>query len=351
MPNAVVDLFCGVGGLTHGLQLAGLNVVAGVDIESSCKYAYEANNNAVFINEDITKLKKESIAKYFPGNSVKILVGCAPCQPFSRYSSRYRKNGHCDEKWRLLFYFQKIVKEILPDIISMENVPNLCREKIFIDFLHELEKLKYHCYWRIVNCQEYGVPQKRKRLVMLASRYGQIELVPPMYDSEHYRTVRMAIAELPQINDGEKLSSDVLHCASKLSELNKKRIQQSVPGGTWRDWDEYLLLNCHKKNTGKTFPSVYGRMKWDEPSPTITTQFYGYGNGRFGHPEQDRALSLREGALLQSFPLEYKFVENGCHIINKHKLAIQIGNAVPVELGRAIGISIINHLNEYNIKL
>ena len=134
-----------------------------------------------------------------------------------------------------------------------------------------------------------------------------------------------------------------------MSEINKKRIQQSVPGGTWRDWDEELILKCHKKNSGKTYPSVYGRMKWDEPSPTITTQFYGYGNGRFGHPEQDRALTLREGAILQSFPRDYIFSDNE-HEINKHDLAIQIGNAVPVELGRAIGISIIQHLNDHNIE-
>lgn len=349
MPIAVVDLFCGVGGLTHGLQQAGLNVVAGVDIEASCQFAYETNNNSIFINEDVTNLRSNTILDYYPDDSIKILVGCAPCQPFSRYSSRYRKNGHCDEKWRLLYYFQEIAKEILPDIISIENVPNLSNEKIFNDFLDELEKLNYHCDWKIVNCPEYGVPQRRKRLVMLASRYGNIELIPPLYGSDQYRTVRMAIADLPHIEDGEICDSDPLHRASKLSEINKKRIQQSVPGGTWRDWDEELILKCHKKNSGKTYPSVYGRMKWDEPSPTITTQFYGYGNGRFGHPEQDRALTLREGAILQSFPRDYIFSDNE-HEINKHDLAIQIGNAVPVELGRAIGISIIQHLNDHNIE-
>lgn len=349
MPNAVVDLFCGVGGLTHGLQLAGLNVVAGVDIEPSCQFAYEANNNSVFINKDVTKIDANTISNFYPHDSVKILVGCAPCQPFSTYSSRYRKNGHSDEKWRLLYYFQEIAKKTLPDIISIENVPNLSKEKIFNELLDELKKLNYHCSWKIANCPDYGVPQKRKRLVMLASRYGKIELISPLYKSDQYRTVRMVISDLPHIRDGEICATDSLHRASKLSEINKKRIRQSVPGGTWRDWDEDLVLKCHKKNTGKTYPSVYGRMKWDEPSPTITTQFYGYGNGRFGHPEQDRALSLREGAILQSFPREYVFSDNE-HEINKHDLAIQIGNAVPVELGRAIGISIINHLNEHNVE-
>lgn len=349
MPNAVVDLFCGVGGLTHGLQRAGLNVVVGIDIESSCQFAYEANNKAKFVNEDITKISTKTIANYYPDNAVKILVGCAPCQPFSRYSSRYRKNGHSDEKWKLLYYFQKIAEYIQPDIISIENVPNLCHETVFKDFLEELKKLNYYYEYKVVNCQDYGVPQKRKRLVMLASRYGEISLIPPIYHNGNFKTVRMAISKLPPIKDGEICAVDPLHRASKLSALNRKRIKQSIPGGTWRDWDDDLVLECHKKKSGKTYPSVYGRMKWDEPSPTITTQFYGYGNGRFGHPEQNRALSLREGAILQSFPENYVFCDDN-HNVNKHDLAMQIGNAVPVALGEAIGVSIVRHLNEYKIE-
>ena len=132
-----------------------------------------------------------------------------------------------------------------------------------------------------------------------------------------------------------------------MSAINLKRIRQSVPGGTWRDWDDKLKLKCHKKDSGKTYGSVYGRMRWDEPSPTITTQFYGYGNGRFGHPEQDRALSLREGAILQSFPNDYVFVDNE-HQFKLRDIGIHIGNAVPVELGRAIGLSIKEHLKEFD---
>jgi DNA (cytosine-5)-methyltransferase 1 len=139
-----------------------------------------------------------------------------------------------------------------------------------------------------------------------------------------------------------------MHQSSKLSETNLRRIRQSTPGGTWRDWTSDLQLTCHQKDTGRSYPSVYGRMYWDEPSPTITTQFYGLGNGRFGHPEQDRALSLREGAILQSFPPDYAFVQDAQHFKIK-KLGIQIGNAVPVELGRAIGQSILQHLQEVNL--
>ena len=179
----------------------------------------------------------------------------------------------------------------------------------------------------------------------MASHLGEIKLIPPLYDSEHYPTVRQAIGNLSALKDGEQDANDLLHRACRLSSTNLKRIRQSTPGGTWRDWDEELQLECHKKESGKTYPSVYGRMSWDEPSPTITTQFYGYGNGRFGHPEQDRALSLREGAILQSFPPDYVFIDSD-HPSNRREIGIHIGNAVPVELGRAIGISIQQHLQE-----
>lgn len=348
MPNSVVDLFCGIGGLTHGLQRAGLNVAAGIDIEESCRFAYERNNAAIFINEDVSALSSDVVRAFFPHNEVSILVGCAPCQPFSKYSTRYRKNGRTGNKWKLLNSFLNLTTDILPNVLSIENVPNLQHEAIFSDLIGTLERLEYHVNWQIVNCPDYGVPQNRKRLVMLASRYGNISLIDPICTKEQYITVQMAIGDLPPILDGEICATDPLHTASKLSPINKRRIRQSVPGGTWRDWDDDLLLTCHKKDTGKTYPSVYGRMEWDKPSPTITTQFYGYGNGRFGHPEQDRALSLREGAILQSFPVDYTFYDEG-NALTKRELAIQIGNAVPVALGEAIGISIINHLRENNI--
>lgn len=348
MPVVAIDLFCGVGGLTHGLQLAGVPVVAGIDIEKTCKFAYEKNNNAKFILEDITKICSSELNEYYPKDSIKVLVGCAPCQPFSNYTLRYNKNGKKDNKWRLLYYFLNLVRDILPEVISMENVPQLTKEKVFIDFIAKLEELGYYYSWQIVDCASYGVPQSRKRLVLLASKLGKINLIPPKYDKEHYLTVRDAIGELPYLEDGGIDKIDALHCASKLSSKNKLRIRQSVPGGTWKDWDDNLKLVCHKKNSGESYGSVYGRMEWDKPSPTITTQYYGYGNGRFGHPEQDRALSMREGALLQSFPPDYQFIDPE-HRINKRKLGMHIGNAVPVELGRAIGISILTHLHSMEV--
>jgi len=345
MNIVAVDLFCGIGGLTHGLTLAGIPVVAGFDIDESCRFSYEENNDAEFICKDIAQVNRFDLEKYYPENNVRILVGCAPCQPFSRYSGRYRKNGHTDEKWALLYSFESLIKDCEPEIVSMENVPGLMQEQVFNDFRNSLLSLGYSIDVNVVDCASYGVPQSRKRLVLLASRLGSISLIPPTYDKKSYLTVRDFIGNLPPIQDGETYVTDPLHTASKLSPINKERIRQSKQGGTWRDWDENLKLICHKKESGLSYASVYGRMEWDKPSPTITTQFFGYGNGRFGHPEQDRAISLREGAILQSFPPDYIFYDP-CNTTSRREIAAHIGNAVPVMLGQAIGISIKKHLEE-----
>jgi DNA (cytosine-5)-methyltransferase 1 len=345
MKCAAVDLFCGIGGLTKGLSLSGVNVVAGIDIDEKCKFAYEKNNNSTFIHKDVDELTSEHVLSLFPKNCIKILLGCAPCQPFSKYTKRYRKEGHTDEKWRLLYSFARIIKETKPHIVSMENVPEISKESVFQDFLKSLTKANYNFNWQVVYGPDYGVPQNRKRLVLLASNLDRIALIPPLYTPDKYPTVRQSIGNLPPLKAGEKDEYDPLHNACCLSKINIKRIEQSTPGGTWRDWEESLKLKCHKKNSGKSYPSVYGRMCWDQPSPTITTQFYGYGNGRFGHPEQNRAITLREGAILQSFPPDYIFVEPNFQL-TRREIGTHIGNAVPVELGRAIGISIQRHLQK-----
>lgn len=350
MPCSVVDLFCGVGGLTKGLELAGLNVIAGVDINETCKFAYEANNRSRFIAGDVTSIAIGKIERLYPEDNLRVLVGCAPCQPFSKYTQRYRKEGHRDDKWRLLYSFSDIIRQIRPQIVSMENVPELVKEQVFQDFIDALRNEQYHCSWQIAYCPDYGVPQKRKRLVLLASLLGDIKLIDPLYDKNNYNTVRDAIGTLPRLGNGEINKADPMHRATKLSDKNIVRISQSVQGGTWRDWDESLILECHKRDTGKSYGAVYGRMSWDEPSPTITTLFYGYGNGRFGHPEQDRAISYREGAILQSFPPDYKFIPEDKEGFSLRELGIHIGNAVPVELGRAIGLSIKQHLRDMGVE-
>lgn len=348
MPSVAIDLFCGIGGLTHGLQLSGISVHAGFDIDESCRYAYEANNDAEFVAADVANLRADDLMAFYPEGTTKILVGCAPCQPFSKYTQRYRKDGHTGSKWRLLDSFARLIHEIRPEIVSMENVPELATQSVFHDFVRTLENEHYYVSWQVVYCPDYGVSQGRKRLVLLASLLGDIHLIPPLYAPENYLTVRDVIGNLPPILAGQADANDPLHCASRLSAINLVRIQNSIPGGTWRDWDEELQLDCHKKASGSTYPAVYGRMCWDEPAPTITTQFYGYGNGRFGHPEQNRALSIREGAMLQSFPADYEFVAPGERVI-KRELGIHIGNAVPVNLGMAIGMSIQNHALEVGI--
>jgi len=359
MQYAVVDLFCGIGGLTHGLIKAGLNVVAGLDIDSTCRYAYETNNKpAKFIEADITDYSSDELAKFYPEDSIKILVGCAPCQPFSKYTKRYRKeekekgrqgdSWQKDNKWKLLNSFADKVEKIKPDIISMENVPELEKEEIFKEFKEKLEKLEYSINYSIVYCPDYGIPQIRKRLVLLASRFGKIELIKPSYTPENYRTVQQVIGELPKLESGQIYLKDPLHYCTKLSKKNILRIKNSHQGGTWHEWDDSLKLKCHKKKSGKSYGAVYGRMSWNKPSPTITTQFYGYGNGRFGHPDQDRAISLREGAILQSFPPEYAIIEPNKAYSTK-MIGTHIGNAVPVELGRAIGKSILKHIKEEKI--
>lgn len=341
----VIDLFCGIGGLSYGLKKEGFNIVAGIDLDSSCKYAYETNIQAEFLHRDIKEVNGKELIKKYWKNKKRILVGCAPCQPFSSHSNKVRDIEKSD-KWNLLNEFSRLVKEINPEVISMENVPNLVNKPIFKEFVASLNKLGFYVSFSIVYCPDYGIPQKRRRLVLLASKYGDITLIKKTHTRDQYNTVREVIERLPKINNGEVCNSDKLHRASSLSPINYKRILSSKPNGSWRDWNDELLSECHKRETGKTYTSVYGRMSWDEPSPTITTQFFSYGTGRFGHPEQNRALSLREGALLQTFPEKYKFYEKEDDISIK-KIATHIGNAVPVDLGVVVGKSIKKHLKKY----
>ncbi len=343
---AVVDLFCGAGGLTHGFVKEKFNVIAGIDFDVSCKYAYEKNNSSLFIHSDLTKYPPEKIAELYPKGSIKILTGCAPCQAFSTYTQAHKKN----DKWKLLYSFGEIIQAIQPAIISMENVPNLLRYekgKVFHDFLNVLSANDYIVSFSIINAQDYGVPQRRNRLILFASKFGKIKIVSKTHTGKRIKTVKQAIGHLPKIKAGEYCKNDILHRARKLSPLNVRRIKATAQGGGWKQWNDKLVLDCHKKESGKSYGSVYGRMSWNKVSPTLTTQCTGYGNGRFGHPVQNRAISLREAAILQSFPDNYDFIELNDEfkpsIIEKH-----IGNAVPVRLGRIIAKSIKKHLANYD---
>lgn len=339
----VVDIFCGVGGLTHGFQQAKLKVLAGIDSDQTCRYAYEKNNRTNFFHIDIRELKYATVLGFFSSESIKILAGCAPCQPFSRHTLKYKFDKK-DSRWNLLNYFKDIVSQVIPDIVTIENVPKLSKESIFSKFVSDLDKQGYNIWWDNIRCAQYGIPQLRTRLVLLASKFGVISLIKPTHECNQYIKVQDVIADLPPIKAGEVDNNDSLHKAAGLTELNLKRIRQSVPGGSWKDWDKELRLQCHNKKSGRSYVSIYGRMSWGEPAPTITTQFYNIGTGRFGHPEQDRALSLREAALLQTFPKDYQFYDPK-KPLPLSVTARHIGNAVPVRLGYIIGKSIVEHLN------
>lgn len=338
-----VDLFCGVGGLTHGLIRGGVKVVAGVDVDPLCKFPYEANNSAVFIQRGVETLAGADLLPLWPKKSVTMLAGCAPCQPFSTYSRSSRK-VRADEKWTLALEFARLINETKPAIVTMENVPQLIDHGVFSHFRKSLSG--YSMWHGVVECEKYGIPQTRKRLVLLASRFGPISFPKPSIDESSAPTVRSVISGLPKLKAGEYDPSDYLHWACKLSSLNLKRIRASKPGGTWRDWDESLLSECHKKESGETYPSVYGRMEWDKPSPTITTQCFGYGNGRFGHPEQNRAITLREAAILQTFPRTYKFLPKK-ELPTFAGMGRLIGNAVPVRLGEVIAQTVVAHVAKF----
>jgi len=339
-----VDLFCGVGGLTHGLGQAGIAVKAGVDNDPTCEYAYTENNrDADFILGDVGSISPDAINGYYKNADIKVLVGCAPCQPFSAHTRKNKGKMPPKEKGNdcsLLLHFARLVEECNPDIVSIENVPGLMRHDSFHDFLKVLDGLRYkYDHPQIVFCPEYGIPQTRRRLVLLASKLGEIKLAPPPPKTKP-PTVGAYIKDLPPIQHGGRSANDSCHVALKLSDLNLARVKQSKPGGSSADWDEEIVSPCHTK---AHYPAPYGRMRWDLPAPTITTQFCYYSTGRFGHPEQNRAISLREGALLQTFPKKYKF-QNSTNPLMPRQIARHIGNAVPVELGKAIGRSIREHL-------
>lgn len=346
---SVIDLFCGVGALSYGFKKEGFNIAAGFDIDKSCEFAFTKNTGANFIEKDISLLSYSDLADNYKQSKYRILVGCAPCQPFSIYNHKTNNNAEkqsSDLRWRLLYSFSNLINEVEPDIISMENVPQLLKfndGKVFSDFINTLLSKKYHVSYGVFNAQDYGVPQRRRRLILLASKYSEIKMIAPTHSKQSYITVRDTIEGLPEIEDGQSHPLDPLHYSRKLSSLNKRRIMATKEGGSWKDWDKSLQLKCHKKKSGRVFRSVYGRMKWDDVAPTITTYCLGISNGRFGHPEQNRAISLKEAALFQSFPQDYIFIDPAVPF-SPRTIARHIGNAVPVKLSQAIAQSIKNHI-------
>lgn len=346
-PICAVDIFCGAGGLTNGLLHAGIDVTAGIDIDPQAEHAFVKNNpGAEFLCWDVGRKNFPSIKKLFNPDKVKLLAGCAPCQPFSKLTNG--RNEH--QAWDLLDNFGRFVAGILPELVTMENVPELAERgrEVFEGFVRTLEKYDYFVDWKLVHCAEYGIAQARQRLVLLASRLGPISVPQgPYQHPNQWKTVRQTIGDLPPVASGEEDPDDPLHVASKLSPMNLKRIRATRHnGGSRRDWPDELVLDCHRKESGKKYSSIYGRMWWDQPSPTMTTLCTGIGNGRFGHPEQDRAITLREAALLQSFPRSYEFWPQE-QKLNRKAVGRMIGNAVPPKLAQALGHALLEHISRH----
>lgn len=323
-----VDLFCGAGGLTRGLLNAGIDVIAGIDFDKYAGQAYTQNNirtcniNCQYLQKDIFKTTGEDIKSLISNykNSYFLLAGCAPCQPFS--SRNNNKDKH-DIRKNLLSEFGRLVKETNPDMIFMENVPGLQKNKrkrkIFNNFINTLTEVgfnKENIAFKVINAKDYGVPQSRKRFILLAVKNKKIEFPAPMND---IKTVKDVISDLPAIHAGEKHNKMTLHRCAGLTSINLQRLKIIKRDRT--ELPEYLVLECHKKTKGHK--DAYGRMDWDKPAPTLTTKFFSISNGRYAHPEQNRAISLLEGALLQSFDNNYIFYGN------MQSIAKQIGNAVP----------------------
>lgn len=330
-----VDLFCGAGGLTAGLLAAGVRVVAGIDVDKACRYPFESNHpGASFIEQDVATVSGEQLQGLWTAGTVRLLAGCAPCQPFSSYA-RGRAEDHV--KWGLLEQFARLVRETKPDLVTMENVPGLQRQQPFADFVKTLQECGFSVCYAVLNAADYGVPQHRKRLVLLASRMGLVALPKPTHAGRsNWVTVQQAVGHLPRVEHGHSCKKDAMHRASSLSPLNFQRVCASTPGGTWRDWPKELVAACHTRESGKHSAGVYGRMRWDGPAPTMTTLCNGFGNGRFGHPEQNRAITLREAAIFQSFPQDYIFVPPDGAVLTR-TVARLIGNAVPPKLAEAVG--------------
>ena len=339
---AAVDIFCGVGGLSYGLAAAGVDVVAGIDVDGSCRFPYEANViGARFIERDVRDVTAEELSGLWPEGATRLLAGCAPCQPFSSY--RKSVSPSSDDRWVLLRELGRLVETTQPDFVTTENVPRIEGKAVLGDFVRMLERLGYSVDSDVCRCTDYGLAQNRRRLVLVASRFGTATVPVGDLSGCPPKTVRQAIGGLPPIEAGDTHEADPVHRSRGLSALNRQRMVASKPGGTWHDWPKELRAPCHQRASGAAFKNVYARMRWDQPSPTITTYFHNFGAGRFGHPEQHRTISLREAAILQGFPEDYQFAREGdpapLATLGRH-----IGNAVPPPLGEAIGRSLLEVL-------
>ncbi|NOR44834.1 MAG: DNA (cytosine-5-)-methyltransferase [Candidatus Delongbacteria bacterium] len=342
-----IDFFCGGGGMSFGMQEAGIEILAGIDYDENCRDTYEANiGKGKFIHANVFDLKENNLQKQLgliKNDDSLLLIGCSPCQFWSIINTDKNKS---EKSKNLLVEFERFVKYLNPGYVVVENVPGVLRKKKesgLEDFISWLEKSNYTVHFKIHNTNDFGVPQNRKRFTLVANRLGQNKIFP-LVDNGKKLCVKDVLGEnngFPRISAGSIDKSDFLHSVPSITETTLKRLQKiKTDGGDRFDFadDPELQLNCFK-GRDKSFKDTFGRLWWNRPSPTITTKFTSVSNGRFVHPEENRALSLREGATIQSFPKSYKFYGNSFSSI-----ARLIGNAVPPEYSKKIGQAIIgNH--------
>ena len=343
MPIKVFDFFSGCGGTSAGLRSAGMDIVVGIDIDPDASATYKANfPEATFLTSDLTKTRANKLKRNVESCRPHpiLFCGCAPCQPFSKQNGA--RSGK-DSRSSLLSHFARFVRYYKPDFVLVENVPGIQTVKgkfsPLADFVRLLDKLKYKHTLKIVDCRDYGVPQTRKRLVLLASRKGSISLPQKTHGGGTdlpYSTVWEWIRDFPRIEAGQECKKVPNHRAANLSKSNLRRIRATPPGGSRSDWPQRLVLECHK-NGHDGHSDVYGRLRKNQPASALTTRCISLSNGRFGHPTQNRAISVREAATLQTF--ERDFIFKG----TLTSMARQIGNAVPVLLANKLGKSFLTH--------
>jgi DNA (cytosine-5)-methyltransferase 1 len=344
-----VDFFCGGGGMSYGMKQAGIDVLAGIDFEPACKETYEANiKDAEFIQADVFELTEKELQKKLKlkrNDKNLLLIGCSPCQFWSIINTDKNKSK---KSKNLLIEFERFVKYFNPGYVVVENVPGVLRKKEesgLESFVNWLEDANYQVHFEVHNTNDYGVPQNRKRFTLVATRVGN-EKIFPKKDVGTRLTVKDVIGVengFPKIKAGHQDTTEFLHSVPNITDITLKRLKKvKKDGGNRLDFakDPDLQLDCFI-GRDDSFKDTFGRLWWDKPSPTITTKFFSVSNGRFVHPEENRALSIREGATLQSFPKDYTFV--GTSMGNIARL---IGNAVPPEYAKRIGEAINqNHLN------
>lgn len=344
-PIRVADFFCGCGGTSTGLRAAGMQIVFGLDNDSDASATFRLNfPEADFIERDILAVSVEEIAERIGHGPGPLLVSaCAPCQPYSTFASAKRS----DPRRSLLLRLLPTLLVLQPQFVLVENVPGLRSQAApagtFNRFRKALRSEGFHVASGVVDCQNYGVPQRRRRLVIMASRLGEIGLPAPTHgrtvSALPVSTVRDWISDLPPIVAGQTHPDVPNHMVSALTEINLLRLRATPEGGGRADWPPELQLACHAEHRGHS--DVYGRLRFDAPAPVLTTKCTSISNGRFGHPTQDRPISVREAACLQTFPREYTFV-GGIKSTTR-----QVGNAVPVLLAQRIGEVFVRHLTSH----